>query len=68
MVHAPNGLFMNWYGNQRGEGFEYHLLAISLGLSIVARGAGAWSVDRLLDTWLTGGRTLPIPMEPEPRR
>jgi putative oxidoreductase len=23
-VHAANGLFMNWAGNQRGEGFEYH--------------------------------------------
>src|SRR5436305_970107 len=22
-VHLPNGLFMNWMGNQKGEGFEY---------------------------------------------
>src|SRR5262249_20520759 len=29
MVHLPNGFFMNWYGNQKGEGFEYHLLAIA---------------------------------------
>src|SRR5579864_3681090 len=28
LVHAPNGFFMNWAGNQRGEGFEYHLLVI----------------------------------------
>ncbi len=27
MVHASNGFFMNWAGNQKGEGFEYHLLA-----------------------------------------
>src|SRR5215469_11232541 len=26
LVHAPNGLFMNWTGQQKGEGFEYHLL------------------------------------------
>ena len=30
---AANGFFMNWYGNQKGEGFEYHLLAIGLGSS-----------------------------------
>lgn len=46
MVHLPNGLFMNWYGNQKGEGFEYHLLAIAIGLAIMAKGSGALSVDR----------------------
>ena len=29
-VHAANGFFMNWFGAQKGEGFEYHLLAIGL--------------------------------------
>ena len=29
-VHGANGLFMNWTGNQKGEGFEYHLLALAL--------------------------------------
>jgi putative oxidoreductase len=48
MVHLPNGLFMNWYGNQKGEGFEYHLLAIAIGLAIMAKGSGALSVDRAL--------------------
>ena len=48
MVHAPNGFFMNWYGNQKGEGFEYHLLAIAIGLAIMAKGSGALSVDRAL--------------------
>lgn len=47
-VHARNGLFMNWAGNQKGEGFEYHLLALSLTFLIMARGAGALSLDRLL--------------------
>jgi putative oxidoreductase len=68
LVHAPNGLFMNWSGKQHGEGFEYHLLAISLALLIAVRGAGAWSVDRVLDAWLTGGRTLHVHMEPQPSR
>src|SRR5262249_9159430 len=31
MVHVPNGLFMNWFGNQKGEGFEYHIFAVLLG-------------------------------------
>jgi putative oxidoreductase len=48
MVHAQNGLFMNWTGNQKGEGFEYHLLAIAIGLLILFKGSGAMSVDRLL--------------------
>jgi putative oxidoreductase len=48
MVHGHNGLFMNWAGNQKGEGFEYHLLAIALGLLILIKGSGALSVDRFL--------------------
>jgi putative oxidoreductase len=48
MVHWQNGLFMNWAGNQKGEGFEYHLLAIAIGLLILFKGSGAMSVDRLL--------------------
>jgi len=48
MVHLPYGFFMNWAGNQKGEGFEYHLLAIALGLAILVKGSGAFSVDRLL--------------------
>ena len=47
-VHAANGLFMNWFGNQKGEGFEYHLLAIGLALVVILHGAGKWSIDRLL--------------------
>jgi uncharacterized membrane protein YphA (DoxX/SURF4 family) len=41
-------LFMNWYGNQQGEGVEYHLLAVALGLAVAVRGSGAFSCDRLL--------------------
>jgi len=22
MIHLRNGIFMNWYGNQKGEGYE----------------------------------------------
>jgi len=48
MVHMPNGFFMNWAGNQKGEGFEYHLLAIAMSAALLLRGAGAFSVDRAL--------------------
>jgi putative oxidoreductase len=47
-VHWQFGLFMNWFGTQKGEGFEYHLLATALGLVVVLRGSGALSLDRLL--------------------
>jgi len=45
MVHLPNGFFMNWMGNQKGEGFEYHLLAIAAAAALLLRGSGAFSVD-----------------------
>ncbi len=45
MVHLQNGFFMNWFGNQAGEGFEFHLLAVGLGLIILIKGGGKWSVD-----------------------
>jgi putative oxidoreductase len=48
MVHHANGIFMNWFGNQKGEGYEYHLLAIAIALAIVIRGAGAFSIDRMI--------------------
>ena len=47
-VHLKFGFFMNWNGNQGGEGFEYHLLAIALALVVLVRGSGALSLDRLL--------------------
>ena len=48
MVHHNFGLFMNWTGAQKGEGYEYHLLAIAIATFLMIRGAGAASVDRLL--------------------
>lgn len=46
--HIGNGFFMNWAGNQPGEGFEYHLLVIGLCIALLIEGAGRFSVDRLL--------------------
>ena len=48
MVHVANGFFMNWFGNQKGEGFEYHLMAIGMALALMVQGAGRWSVDQII--------------------
>ncbi|MBZ5562695.1 MAG: DoxX family protein [Acidobacteriia bacterium] len=56
LVHRHFGLFMNWYGTQKGEGFEYHLLAIALALAVLVKGAGAFSLDRLIYQRLASGR------------
>jgi len=50
MVHHNFGLFMNWTGQQKGEGYEYHLLALAIMVFLMIRGAGAASVDRLLSS------------------
>lgn len=47
-VHFRFGLFLNWFGNQKGHGIEYHLMAIALALVVVVKGAGAFSLDRLV--------------------
>jgi putative oxidoreductase len=49
-VHHHNGFFMNWAGTNKGEGFEYHLLAIAMALAVMIGGAGAPSVDRALSS------------------
>ena len=48
MSHLANGFFMNWSGQQKGEGYEYHLLALALAAIVVVKGSGAYSVDRAL--------------------
>jgi putative oxidoreductase len=50
LVHHRFGLFMNWKGAQKGEGYEYHLLVLALTVFLMISGAGAASIDRLLST------------------
>lgn len=45
--HRANGFFMNWFGSQKGEGIEFFVLAVGIGLALVTLGGGKWSVDRL---------------------
>jgi putative oxidoreductase len=62
MVHGKVGFFMNWAGQQAGEGYEYHLLAISALLPIVIAGSGRYALARVL-AWpkTLGVRTLAHP-------
>jgi putative oxidoreductase len=55
LVHAKVGFFMNWAGMQKGEGYEYHILALGLAIALLIKGGGALSVDRALtrDEWGT---------------
>ena len=54
LAHLPNGFFMNWSGQQGGEGFEYHLLALALALPLVISGGGVASLDGWLARWFAG--------------
>lgn len=48
MSNWQHGFFMNWYGQQAGEGFEYHLLALAMAAAVMLRGSGALSLDLAL--------------------
>lgn len=45
--HWSNGFFMNWFGNQKGEGVEFHLLALGIAGALLILGGGRFSVDAL---------------------
>jgi len=46
--HLDNGFFMNWFGSQKGEGYEYHLLVIGLSIATLINGSGKYSFDEIL--------------------
>lgn len=48
-THWKVGFFMNWFGNQAGEGYEFHLLALALGVPLLIAGGGRWA----LDSWVS---------------
>ncbi len=45
VVHLPDGFFMNWFGQQQGEGYKYHVLIIGIAAALLVTGGGRWSVD-----------------------
>ena len=61
MVHWPQGFFMNWFGQQQGEGFEYHILVIAMSASLVLIGGGRWSLDGVIARWLEVRQGAPQP-------
>jgi len=48
MVHLKNGFFMNWFGKQAGEGYEYHLLVIAMCVVLIITGPGRYAVQAAL--------------------
>jgi putative oxidoreductase len=53
-THLQHGFFMNWFGAQKGEGYEFHLLALALAIPLIVRGPGRVSVDG----WLAAHRRM----------
>ena len=51
--HLPNGFYMNWFGNQKGEGFEFDLLFVAISAVLAVNGSGALSIDR----WIVSRKT-----------
>lgn len=49
LVQWQYGFFMNWFGQQEGEGIEYTLLFLGGVAALLASGGGRGSLDR----WLT---------------
>lgn len=43
--HLEHGFFMNWFGNQAGEGYEYALLIIGIALAVLINGSGKYALD-----------------------
>ena len=48
--HSANGFFMNWAGNQKGEGIEYFIILLGAALALIIAGGGKASVDASLVT------------------
>lgn len=47
-VHMAYGFFMNWYGKQKGEGYEYHLLVLGMSIALLIMGGGKLSIDKMI--------------------
>jgi uncharacterized membrane protein YphA (DoxX/SURF4 family) len=39
---------MNWFVDKKGHGIEYHVLVLALALTVIIKGAGAFSADQFL--------------------
>ena len=55
--HLPNGFYMNWYGETRGEGFEFDILFWAIAIVLTINGSGKFSVDR----WISERKNADVP-------
>jgi putative oxidoreductase len=46
--HLPNGFYMNWFGNHKGEGYEFDILFWAITAVLAINGSGKFSIDRWL--------------------
>lgn len=44
--HIEYGFFMNWSGQQGGEGYEYHLAVVAMAIPIIIEGGGKFALDK----------------------
>jgi putative oxidoreductase len=59
-VHGKFGFFMNWYGEKKGHGIEYHILVLALATLVIFKGAGALSLDRALSRHFGGQNSVTV--------
>ena len=46
--HLDQGFFINWFGTQTGEGYQFHLLYVLVAVASVIIGGGRFSLDKKL--------------------
>lgn len=56
MFHWNNGFFMNWSGNNAGEGLEFFILTTGIALALMIRGGGNLSMDQWIQKRFGGTR------------
>lgn len=47
-THLEHGFFMNWFGTQSGEGYEFDILVIALSFVTLLNGPGVYSLDHVI--------------------
>ena len=52
--HLQYGFFMNWYGNQPGEGIEFFILWLGMSIALLLSGGGRYSADKYLSRVIPG--------------
>lgn len=50
--HLDQGFFINWFGTQTGEGYQFHLLYVLVAVASVIAGGGKFSLDKTLQNKL----------------